>query len=61
MSRLFTRFGKIGTTVRAGHIGTGLGLYISRGMVEGMHGRIWVDSALGQGSTFNVALPLTSG
>ena len=38
-----------------------LGLYISRGMVEGMHGRIWVDSAPGQGSAFNVALPLARG
>jgi signal transduction histidine kinase len=60
LPRLFTRFGKIGTTSRAGHGGTGLGLYISRGMVEGMHGRIWVDSAPGQGSAFNVALPLAS-
>ena len=57
MPRLFTRFGKIGKTVRAGHVGTGLGLYISRGLVEKMHGRIVVETAPGQGSTFSVVLP----
>lgn len=60
LPRLFTRFGKIGTTIRAGHVGTGLGLYIARGMVDGMRGRIWVDSTVGQGSVFYVAFPLAS-
>ncbi len=59
MPRLFTRFGKIGKTVRAGHVGTGLGLYISRGLVEKMHGRIDVETTPGQGSTFSVVLPAT--
>jgi signal transduction histidine kinase len=39
--------------------GLGLGLYISRLLVEAHGGRIWADSALGQGSTFFVELPLT--
>jgi signal transduction histidine kinase len=29
-------------------------------MVEEMHGRIWVDTARGEGSVFSVALPLAS-
>jgi PAS domain S-box-containing protein len=37
--------------------GTGLGLYICKGLVEAHHGQIWVESQLGQGSTFYVALP----
>ncbi len=58
MPRLFTRFGKIGTTIRAGHIGTGLGLYISRGLVEAMNGYISVQSVPDKGSIFTVTLPL---
>jgi signal transduction histidine kinase len=38
--------------------GMGLGLYITRGIVEQHGGRVWVESSPGQGSTFQVALPL---
>jgi PAS domain S-box-containing protein len=38
--------------------GSGLGLYISRGIIEGHGGRIWVDSALGAGATFSFTLPV---
>lgn len=37
--------------------GIGLGLYISQGIVEAHGGRIWVESALGKGTTFHVMLP----
>ena len=40
--------------------GTGLGLAITRKIVELHHGRIWVESALGQGARFFVELPLLS-
>ncbi len=45
--------------VRAG--GTGLGLYVTYGLVEAHGGRIWVDSELGEGSTFHFTLPLYKG
>ncbi len=38
--------------------GSGLGLYITRGIVEAHGGRIWVDSAPGKGTTFTFCLPV---
>jgi PAS domain S-box-containing protein len=42
---------------RAGAGGTGLGLFIARGLVTAMGGRIWVRSNEGEGSTFAFELP----
>jgi signal transduction histidine kinase len=41
--------------------GIGLGLYIAKMMIEEHPGRIWVESKLGEGSTFHFTLPLRSG
>jgi signal transduction histidine kinase len=50
---IFDRYWKT-TTSRTG---TGLGLYIVRGIVEAHRGRIWVDSAPGSGTVFYFVLP----
>jgi two-component system, OmpR family, sensor histidine kinase VicK len=42
---------------RIGQGGTGLGLFIARGLVTAMGGRIWVESREGEGSTFAFELP----
>jgi two-component system, OmpR family, sensor histidine kinase VicK len=53
MPHLFDRFYRANTRSS----GLGLGLYISRILVEAHGGRIWAESQPGQGSTFTVVLP----
>ena len=56
ISRIFGRFER---AISAQHIsGMGLGLYISRQIIDAHHGSISVRSGLGKGSTFTVELPL---
>ena len=57
---LFDRFFRARNVSARSYGGLGLGLYISRDIVERHGGRIWVESEVGQGSTFYVALPLLS-
>jgi signal transduction histidine kinase len=52
-SRLFQPFSQVHERTETKERGTGLGLYISRGIIEQHQGRVWVDSAgRGFGSTF---------
>jgi PAS domain S-box-containing protein len=53
---IFSKFHRTDNT--GGHGGAGLGLFIARGLVTAMGGRIWVDSAEGGGSSFAFELPL---
>jgi signal transduction histidine kinase len=55
---LFQPFAEIHAAGSSKHEGTGLGLAIARQFCEFMGGRIEAQSALGQGSTFTVRLPL---
>ena len=40
-----------------GRLGTGLGLSIARGLVEVHGGRLWVETKVGEGTTFTFTLP----
>jgi signal transduction histidine kinase len=58
--RVFEKFYRLDPAMTRGVGGTGLGLYICRQLVEGMDGRIWLESELGKGSTFSFELPLAN-
>jgi signal transduction histidine kinase len=53
LAAVFERFRQISADRR----GLGLGLYISKGIVEAHGGRMWAESKLGSGSVFHFALP----
>lgn len=56
VEKLFQRFSRLDTG--AGRKpGSGLGLYLSRSIVEAHDGKIWVESQTGNGATFNFKLP----
>ncbi len=58
LPRIFDRFYQVESHLTRQHGGIGLGLSITKAMVELHGGRIWADSTPGQGSTFTVLLPL---
>lgn len=54
--RIFERFQQV-KGYQSSHQGTGLGLAICREIVKQHHGSIWVESTVGQGSSFMIILP----
>jgi signal transduction histidine kinase len=61
-ARIFQRFYRLERDLNSPIRGTGLGLYISRRLIEAMSGKIWVESSgiPGEGSTFHIQLPMAS-
>ena len=60
LPRVFTRLYRADSVLIQGIGDTGVGLSITKTLTEAQHGRIWVESDPGKGSTFSVLLPITS-
>lgn len=58
LNKVFEQFYRVSGNMQHTFPGLGLGLYISAEIIKREHGRIWVNSVLGKGSTFCFALPV---
>lgn len=54
---LFKKFYQVDTSLQRSHGGTGLGLVICKGIVEGLGGKIWLESEVGKGTTVFFTIP----
>lgn len=55
---MFSKFFRVQGKLEYATKGTGLGLYITKSLIELHHGKIWVESEIGKGSTFSFSLPV---
>jgi signal transduction histidine kinase len=59
LPKLFEKFSRAPTASKTNIIGTGLGLYVAKKMIEAHHGHIWAESkGLDKGSSFHIELEL---
>ena len=61
LDKIFERFYQVDGSRTRHYGGMGLGLSISKRIIEAHGGRIWVESELGQGATFYFTLPVYTG
>jgi len=61
MDRLFKPFEKTSSKKTAGEKSTGLGMLITRKVIEAHHGKIWIDSKVGEGTIVYFNIPIQKG
>jgi len=59
--KLFKKYGQVKSNAKRKFGGTGLGLTVSQQLIEGMGGKIWLESEVGEGSTFFFTIPKSDG
>lgn len=59
LDKVFNRFQQLSSSSTRKEGGTGLGLAIAKEIIGKHHGKIWVESQVGEGSTFTFILPMT--
>ncbi len=59
VAKVFEEFGQVDGSTTRKHEGTGLGVPLSKRLVEAHNGRMWLESIAGVGTTFYFTLPLT--
>ena len=57
-STMFKKFYQVDASHRRKHSGTGLGLVICKGIIEGLGGKIWFESEPGKSTSFYFSIPL---
>ncbi len=57
--KMFTKFFRGDNAVKINTDGTGLGMYIVKGLVDLLGGRIWFESEENKGTSFHISLPIT--
>ena len=55
--KIFKKYGQVESKAQRKFGGTGLGLAVSKELVEGMKGKIWFESDVGKGTTFFFTIP----
>lgn len=59
MALLFSKYGQLSNSVRK-EGGTGLGLYISKGIIDSHNGKIWLNSEVGKGTVVSFRIPVVA-
>ena len=57
--KIFEKFRQVKDPARGRPFGTGIGLTITKSIIDFHHGKLWVKSEPGKGSTFSFSLPTT--
>ena len=60
LSRVFTKFFRADNAVRTQTVGSGLGLFIAKNIIEKHGGKIWIESEEGKGTTVYFTIPVTT-